>query len=211
MPPFFFGKKGNAASKADAAAAASEAATGSVLHSEASANSNKPLFAGEVGSGATAGAGAGAGGAGGEGGSTAAAAFDGLTESIRSASAGSVRLRTSIARKSVDLARASVTLARDLAREFVEPPTQTSTLVRRRAGTAGSEVEVDGGGGGGAKAAAAAAVADLAAGPGDEEQGDGSHKQHAHAGRKILSPEEIAEMPKGTCEDGVRRRGNTFR
>ena len=119
--------------------------------------------------------------------------------------------------KAGSLARASVDLARDLAREFVEPPTQhsqlltpssTSQLVHRHVSSAGNEV-------GDAKAAAGAvgvaAAADLEGGDdGGDKGGDGSHtKQHGRG--RVLTPLELESMPKGTCEDGVRRRGNTFR
>ncbi len=107
------------------------------------------------------------------------------------------------------LARASVDLARDLAREFVEPPVQTSTLIHRHVPGASAGQEI-----GAAKAAAAAA--DLESAPSVDGDEDGSHtKQHGgrHGGlaRKALTPLELEGMPRGTCEDGIRRRGNTFR
>ena len=107
------------------------------------------------------------------------------------------------------LARASVDLARDLAREFVEPPVQSSTLIHRHVpgggsarASAGDEVE----------AAKAAAGADLECAPSGGDGDDGSHtKRHGRHGLKPLTPLELEAMPKGTCEDGIRRRGNTFR
>ena len=106
------------------------------------------------------------------------------------------------------LARASVNLARDLAREFVEPPEQTSTLVRRHLSGRGSMSSGDEIG----AAKAAAAAADLESAPSGEGDGDGSHtKQHGRGIQKPLTPLELEGMPKGTCEDGIRRRGNTFR
>ena len=114
----------------------------------------------------------------------------------------------------VDLARASVDLARDLAREFVEPPVQTSMLTRRHvsrttgAGSviAGDEIGAAKAKAGAAGAAAAAAAADLESAP---SGGEGSStKPHV---RKTLTPLELEGMPKGTCEDGIRRRGTTFR
>ena len=106
------------------------------------------------------------------------------------------------------LARASVDLARDLAREFVEPPVQTSTLIHRHVPGASAGDEI-----GAAKAAAGVAAADLESAPSGGDGGDdGSHtKRHGRHGFKPLTPLELEGMPKGTCEDGIRRRGNTFR
>ena len=108
------------------------------------------------------------------------------------------------------LARASVDLARDLAREFVEPPVQTSTLIHRHvsAGQRGSTSAGDEIG------AAKATAADLESAPSGDGKEDGSHtKQHSRRGlaQKPLTPLELEGMPKGTCEDGIRRRGNSFR
>lgn len=121
------------------------------------------------------------------------------------------------------LARASVDLARDLAREFVEPPEQTSMLVPQGSyflvrpyvagGEGGESVNGDVG-------AAKAAAADLESAPSGGNNGDGGDgldgihtRQHGRHGpvRRRLTPQELGGMPKGTCEDGIRRRGNTFR
>ena len=97
-----------------------------------------------------------------------------------------------------------------LAREFVEPPVQTSTLIHRHvsAGQRGSTSAGDEIG------AAKATAADLESAPSGDGKEDGSHtKQHSRRGlaQKPLTPLELEGMPKGTCEDGIRRRGNTFR
>ena len=69
------------------------------------------------------------------------------------------------------LARASVDLARDLAREFVEPPVQTSTLIHRHvsAGQRGSTSAGDEIG------TAKATAADLESAPSGDGKEDGSH------------------------------------
>ena len=62
------------------------------------------------------------------------------------------------------------------------------------------------------EAAKAAAGADLECAPSGGDGDDGSHtKRHGRHGLKPLTPLELEAMPKGTCEDGIRRRGNTFR
>ena len=79
------------------------------------------------------------------------------------------------------LARASVDLARDLAREFVEPPVQTSTLIHRHvsAGQRGSTSAGDEIG------AAKATAADLESAPsGDEKRTAATPSSTAAAGSR---------------------------
>lgn len=183
----FFGRKGGGA----ADAAASDAA-GSVpgAASDASAHSNQPIFSRE---------------------SAAGGSVMNIESSRSSQRPPRSLVIDRISQAGAGLARASVDLARDLAREFVEPPVQSSTLIHKH---------VPGGGKGGASAGdeidaakAAAGAADLESAPsGGDDDDDGSHtKRHGRHSHKPLTPLELESMPRGTCEDGIRRRGNTFR
>lgn len=205
--PFFSKRKGG---DDDAAAAGSSSVPGN-SDAEASAHSNQPLFARES---ATAVVGASTTPIGG-GGSVLNIESSSRPSSQRPPRSLILEPRVSRSAGVANLARASVDLARDLAREFVEPPVQTSTLVRRHvAGGGGEGGEGVNGDVGAAKAAAT--VADLESAPSGVSDGgnglDGSlTKQHGRPVHRTLTPLELEGMPKGTCEDGIRRRGNTFR
>ena len=185
--PFFGTKKGGNADGAEAAAGAGSSVPG---NSDTSAHSSQPILVRD------------------------SSAVGGSVMNVESSLSSSRRPPRSlvidrVSQAGAGLARASVDLARDLAREFVEPPVQTSTLIHRHlSGRKSSAV------GGDELGAAKAAAADLESVPSGDGEEDGSHtKQHGRHGlaRKPLTPLELESMPKGTCEDGVRRRGNTFR